>query len=203
MTLRAATNVGVAGRRIGYARVSTPEQKIRSQLDALKRAGCVKIYRDDGVHGDDWDRPGLSKALKALGPGDQLVVYKLDRLGRSMFEMMAIIVDLDRRGMTFCSLTQSFDTTTALGRGILAFMAAVAEDELDRIRERTRDGIEAARKRGKVIGRPRSLTSRQLARAHRAVIIERRPLAEVAASLGVVPVTLKRGFRSAGLEWLH
>lgn len=192
-----------AGKRVGYARVSTSDQKLDLQLDALRAAGCGPIFRDQGVSGRDWARPGLTRALRALKHGDQLVVYKLDRLGRSMFEMIGIVIDLDRKGISFCSLTQSFDTKTAIGRGILAFMAAVAEDDLERIRERTKAGIHAARLRGKPIGRPRLLSSDDILNAHREVVEFGIPLDAAARKWNVSHITLARGFRRAGLALVH
>lgn len=204
MTYPLAAACALAGRRIGYARVSKNDQNIELQLDALHAAGCSRIFVDEGGHSDEWEeseRPGLHETLRELVPGDQFVVYKLDRFGRSMFEMLKIIFDLDSRDISFCSLTQSFDTKTALGRGILAFFAAVAEDELERIRQRTRDGLAAARKRGARLGRPRRLTRKKVMAAHVAVTgDDKEPLAVVAKRNNVAPITLKRAFKTWGLH---
>ena len=145
---------------IGYARVSREEQNPQYQLDALQAAGCSQVF-EDRISGAEFSRAGLDQALAALEPGSVLVVWKLDRLGRSMLETVKIVLDLDRRGVGFRSLTESFDTKTALGRGVLALLAAVAEDERDRLRERTRAGMRAAKRRGRHVGHPPKLTEYQ------------------------------------------
>lgn len=177
--------------RIGYARVSRDDQNPALQHDALSAAGCARIF-EDRISGAVFARKGLGRALAVLKPGDELVVWRLDRLGRSMLETITIVLDLDRRGIAFRSLTESFDTKTAIGRGVLAFIAAVAEDERERIRERTKAGMDAARRRGRHIGRPRKLSSDQIAQA-RAMIAERTATyAATAAQFGVNPATLRR-----------
>jgi DNA invertase Pin-like site-specific DNA recombinase len=139
--------------KIGYARVSREDQNPDYQRDALKAEGCSELF-EDRQSGADFTREGLDAALAAVRPGGELVVWKLDRLGRSMLETVHIVLELDRRGVGFRSLTESFDTKTPLGRGVLALLAAVAEDERERLRERTRAGLTAARRRGKKLGRP-------------------------------------------------
>jgi DNA invertase Pin-like site-specific DNA recombinase len=145
------------------ARKSTLRRRLNApdgyQLDALQASGCVQIF-EDRVSGAGFERAGLDQALAALEPGSVLVVWKLDRLGRSMLETVKIVLDLDRRGIGFRSLTESFDTKTALGRGVLALLAAVAEDERDRLRERTRAGMQAARRAGKHIASPDGVRTR-------------------------------------------
>jgi DNA invertase Pin-like site-specific DNA recombinase len=130
----------------------------------------------------------LTRALKSLSPGDELVVWKLDRFGRSMLEMINIIVDLDRRGIGFRCRTQSFDTRTAIGRGVLAMVAAVAEDEL----ERTKAGMKAAKRRGAKIGRPRKLSPAEVRRARHLIESGSQSRVSVAAGLGVHVGTLRR-----------
>ena len=134
--------------------------------------------------------------MATLEPGSVLVVWKLDRLGRSMLETVKIVLDLDRRGVGFRSLTESFDTKTALGRGVLALLAAVAEDERDRLRERTKAGMKAARRAGKHVGRPPALTPEKLDLAHR-LIAENEGRALVAEMLGVHPATLRRALNGS------
>jgi DNA invertase Pin-like site-specific DNA recombinase len=180
--------------KIGYARVSREDQNPALQHNALTAAGCVKIF-EDRISGAVMARAGLTRALKAVQPGGELVVWKLDRLGRSMFETLAIVVDLDRRGVGFRSLTESFDTKMAIGRGVLAIVAAVAEDERERIRERTKAGMAAAKRRGRHVGRPRKLTPAQVRQARTAIGRRNLPLAEVAASYGVSAMTLRRALR--------
>ena len=181
---------------IGYARVSREEQNPQYQLDALQASGCVQIF-EDRVSGAGFERAGLDQALAALEPGSVLVVWKLDRLGRSMLETVKIVLDLDRRGVGFRSLTESFDTKTALGRGVLALLAAVAEDERDRLLERTRAGMRAARRAGKHVGRPSTLTPNKLDLAHR-LLAEGKGRAVVAGMLGVHPATLRRALNGKG-----
>jgi Enterobacteriaceae phage serine recombinase len=179
---------------IGYARVSREDQNPQYQLDALHAAGCLHVF-EDRISGAEFDRAGLDQALAALEPGSVLVVWKLDRLGRSMLETVKIVLDLDRRGIGFRSLTESFDTKTALGRGVLALLAAVAEDERDRLRERTRAGMQAARRNGRHVGRPFILTPDKLDLARR-LIGEGKGRAVTARMIGVHPATLRRALRS-------
>jgi len=176
--------------RIGYARVSREDQNPQYQHDALTAAGCAAVY-EDRVSGAEFARKGLDQALAALDAGDVLVVWKLDRLGRSMLDTVRIVLDLDKRGVGFLSLTEHFDTKSAMGRGVLALLAAVAEDERDRLRERTKAGMKAARRRGKHVGRPASLTPEKLDLAVR-LIADGKGRAAAARSVGVDPSTLRR-----------
>lgn len=187
--------------KIGYARVSRDDQNPQYQHDALTAAGCIQVY-EDRVSGADFARIGLDQALSALEPGGTLVVWKLDRLGRSMLDTVRIVLDLDKRGVGFLSLTESFDTKSAMGRGVLALLAAVAEDERDRLRERTRAGLQAARRRGKRLGRPSKLDADRLDLAAK-LLAEKdahgrhvRGRAEVARSLGVGLATLRRALNA-------
>lgn len=182
--------------KIGYARVSREDQNPALQRDALTAAGCSKIF-EDRISGAEFNRRGLRRALAALEPGGELVVWKLDRLGRSMFDTIKIVVDLDQRGVGFRSLTESFDTKTAIGRGVLAFIAAVAEDERERIRERTRAGMDAAKRRGRHVGRPRKLSAAQVEKARAITDQQGTALPEIAAAFGVSAVTLRRALRAA------
>lgn len=183
--------------RIGYARVSTEDQNLALQLDALRRAGCDRVFRDGGVSGKYLKRAGLDRALAALSAGDEFVVWKLDRLGRSMLETTMIVVEFDRRGIGFRSLTESFDTKTAIGRGILAFIAAVAEDERDRISERTRAGMAAARARGVHVGRPPKLSLADILQAKARLQSGTSGIAEIARELCVSIPTLVRALSRA------
>lgn len=175
---------------IGYARVSREDQNPQYQLDALRAAGCAQVF-EDRISGATFTRAGLDAALSALTPGSTLVVWKLDRLGRSMLDTVRIVLDLDRQGIGFRSLTESFDTKTALGRGVLALLAAVAEDERDRLRERTTAGMRAAKRRGRHVGRPASMTPEKLDLAVK-LIGEGRGRAETARMVGVGAATLRR-----------
>ncbi len=138
---------------IGYARVSTTDQNLNLQLDALKAAKCDRIYTDT-MSGAKADRPGLKEVLDHLREGDTLVVWKLDRLGRSAIDLDKIVKDLASRGITITFLTDQIDTTTAIGRFFFQICASFAELERERIRERTHAGLKAARARGRKGGRP-------------------------------------------------
>ena len=142
--------------RIGYARVSTQEQETRAQLDALRRAG-VEVIHEEKRSGVSLRRPVLDKLLRNLRPGDTLVVYKLDRVARSLKHLLSIIERLTERGVSFESLTEHIDTDTPAGRLMLQMLGAFAEFEREMIRERTRSGMHAAMRRGIKVGRPRSL----------------------------------------------
>jgi DNA invertase Pin-like site-specific DNA recombinase len=141
---------------IGYARVSTKEQILDLQLDALKKAGCNDgdIYTDKDTSVNP-DRQGLGEALSHLRAGDTLVVWRLDRLGRSLTQLIALINDLQSKGIGFKSLQENMDTTTSGGKLIFHIFGALAEFEREVIRERTSAGLQAARARGRVGGRPR------------------------------------------------
>ncbi|MBU9590777.1 recombinase family protein [Burkholderia multivorans] len=145
---------------IGYARVSTFEQTLDLQRDALNAAGAVSIY-EDKASGKSADRPELQHCLKALRDGDTLVVWRLDRLGRNLQDLISIVNELEGRGIRFRSLKESIDTTGPAGKLVFHMFAALAEFERELIRERTLAGLEAARARGKKGGRPESLDAKQ------------------------------------------
>jgi DNA invertase Pin-like site-specific DNA recombinase len=178
----------VAGRLVGYARVSTQDQTTALQLDALRAVGCVEIHQDR-VSGSVMRRPGLDAALASLGPGDVLVVWKLDRLGRSLAHLVELVSELQGRGVGFRSLSDAIDTTSAGGRLVFHIMASLAEFERSLIGERTRAGMAAAKRRGSMIGRRRALTSAQL--DHAILLIDRGESPSVVArSLGCGRSTL-------------
>ena len=143
---------------LGYARVSTGDQSVNAQTDALRAAGCSEMYADQGISGSITSRPELDKMLAALEPGDVLIVKRLDRLGRSMPHLVATVHDLVARGIGFRSLDESIDTTTASGRLVLHIFAALADFERELTRERTRDALAAKKRRGEKLGRPNALT---------------------------------------------
>jgi DNA invertase Pin-like site-specific DNA recombinase len=145
---------------IGYARVSTQDQHLRLQQDALKAAGCIKIFTDT-VSGTKQDREGLEDALSFLREGDSLVVWRLDRLGRSLKDLIERLTELHNKNIGFKSLTESINTTTSGGKLIFHIFGALAEFERDIIRERTNAGLTAARARGKKGGRPKSPMSEE------------------------------------------
>ena len=148
---------------IGYARVSTADQYLRMQEDALKSAGCEDIYTDI-ASGAKTARPGLHSALSHLRQGDLLVVWKLDRLGRSLAHLIQTIKELSEKGIGFKSLQESIDTTTSGGQLIFHIFGALAEFERELIRERTQAGLKAARTRGRLGGRPVLLNKRQVSK---------------------------------------
>jgi DNA invertase Pin-like site-specific DNA recombinase len=158
----------VEPRLIGYARVSTDEQTTRLQLDALQAAGCAAIH-EDSASGVSRSRPGLTRALADLAPGDTLVVWRLDRLGRSLRDLLDISETLQERGVALRSLTDHIDTATAAGRMLYAVLGAVAQFERDVLRERTVAGMKAAKSRGERVGRPPALTSAQIREAKKMV----------------------------------
>jgi DNA invertase Pin-like site-specific DNA recombinase len=155
--------------KIGYARVSTDEQNTALQLAALKRAGVKKIF-EDKISGAAVKRPGLDKCLKTLKTGDVLVVWKLDRLGRSLPHLVGILADLKQKGIGFKSLTEAIDTESAAGRLLGHMIAALAEFERSLITERTRAGVKAAKLRGVKLGRRFSLTSAQVNHARKLIL---------------------------------
>jgi DNA invertase Pin-like site-specific DNA recombinase len=165
------------GMKIGYARVSTDEQNLALQRDALEAAGCTVIYQDEGISGIVIERDGLTQALGALGAGDTLVVWKLDRLGQ--------------QGVGFQSLTDGIDTTTNSGKLVFHIMGALAEFERDLIRERTKAGMKAAKKRGKHVGRPKALSPAQVQHM-RELLAAGKTQREVAELLGVSANTVGR-----------
>jgi DNA invertase Pin-like site-specific DNA recombinase len=144
------------GRKVGYVRVSDKDQSEDLQVDALKANGCDVIYGDHGVSGAIVSRKGLDGLLESLSEGDTLVVWKLDRLGRSTIHLLQLLGDLRSRGVDFCAITQGIDTTTAVGRMLYGQLAVFAEYERNLISERTKAGMAAAKARGVHIGRPKT-----------------------------------------------
>ncbi len=185
--------------KIGYARVSTQDQHPALQLDALQAAGCAKVFVEQ-ASGAQRDRPQLQAALDYLRPGDTLVVWKLDRLARSLKQLIETMERLAAREIGFHSLTEAIETTTAGGRLVFHIFASLAEFERAIIRERTRAGLDAARARGRTGGRPPALTTRELTAARAMLADPALTVAEVAQQLRVAPSTLYRhlpGGRSA------
>ncbi len=178
--------------KIGYARVSTDEQNLNLQIDALNAAGCEKIFMDEGISGITKERKGLSEALSALEKGNNtLVVWKLDRLGRSLGFLCELIESLKGQGAGFQSLTDGIDTTTTGGKLVFHIMGALAEFERDLIRERTKAGMKAAKKRGKHVGRPKAMSEGQIQHMHE-LLNTGKTQREVAELLGVSTNTIGR-----------
>lgn len=175
---------------VGYARVSTQDQNLDMQKRELKMAGCDKIY-EDAISGRQMDRPGLNLALEVIREGDTLVVWKLDRLGRSLKQLIALVEDLAQRGIHFKSMTDNIDTQTPAGRFFFHVMASLAEMERELIIERTRAGLDAARAQGRTGGRKRQMTDSKIESAKK-LLATGIPPKDVAKNLGVSTPTLYR-----------
>lgn len=175
---------------IGYARVSTQDQNLDLQTEALTRAGCEKIY-EDKISGVRAERPGLTRTLEMLREGDTLVVWKLDRLGRSVKQLVDMVGELHKQGVQFKSLTDAIDTGTPAGRFFFHVMASLAEMERELIIERTRTGLDAARQLGRKGGRKPKMTSSKIESAKR-LLATGIPHKDVAKDLGVSVPTLYR-----------
>ena len=181
---------------IGYARVSTGEQTLHLQLDALQSAGCGKIYQET-ASGAKADRPVLEEVLSYIRADDTLVVWRLDRLGRSLEHLIDVVAALAERGVGFKSLTEQIDTTTPGGKLIFHVFGALAEFERDLIRERTQAGLAAARARGRLGGRPKKLTDpKQLELARSLYAGGQIDVATICRTLGISRATLYRAVKS-------
>lgn len=192
-----------SGRNIGYARVSTKDQKLALQLDALSEAGCTPIFRDHGVSGAKGSRPGIDAMLSNLTAGDTVVVYKLDRLGRSVLHLSDLLVKFQNEGIHFVSLTEGINTTTPGGKLVFHLFSAFAEFQRDIILENTLCGLEAARKRGSRLGRPPILDPRTVLKAERFISSGMRR-EDVATMFGVSRMTLDRAIqRYSSIEVLR
>ena len=167
---------------IGYARVSTQDQNLELQFDALNKSGCKKIF-EDRVSGSRAERPGLNKLLEMLREGDTLVVWKLDRLGRSVKNLVDLVVELHKQGVQFKSLTDSIDTGTPAGRFFFHIMASLAQMERELTIERTRAGLEVARQLGRKGGRKRLMTDSKIKSAKK-LLANGTPPRDVAKNLG-------------------
>lgn len=181
---------------VGYARVSTTDQDTAMQTDALKRGGCERIY-EESKSGKSKDRPELNRCLDILREGDVLVVWRLDRLGRSLKDLIEVVSELESKGIGFQSLNESIDTTSPSGKLIFHVFAALSEFERSLIQERTKAGLAAARARGRKGGRPKKLTRDQIRKAKAMLSDPMMTKSEVAKHFGVSRVTL-----NAALEQL-
>lgn len=178
---------------LGYARTSTADQTPQLQLDALSAAGCFRVW-EEVASGAKRDRPELAAALDQLRPGDTLVVWKLDRLGRSLQHLLETVALIESKGAGFRSLTEQIDTTTPTGRLIFNVFASIAEFERDLIKERSAAGREAARALGRVGGRPARLTKRNVAHVKR-LYREGQSVQDLAADYKVSASTIYRAVR--------
>jgi len=176
--------------KIGVARCSTLDQRLDLQIRALTDAGCEKIF-EDRMTGSRLDRPGLQEAIAHLRQGDTLVVWKLDRLGRSVRGLVTLVAELEALGVEFKSLTEAIDTSTPGGRLFFHILAAMGQMERELIQERTKAGLEAARRRGRVGGRKRKMTASKVESAIKLLQAGTAPK-EVASSLGISVPTLYR-----------
>ena len=176
---------------IGYARVSTTDQTLDLQKDALEKAGCTKIFTDT-ASGAKGERTGLDEALNYVRAGDTLVVWRLDRLGRSLNHLIETITGLNNRHIGFKSITENIDTTTFGGKLIFHIFGALAEFERDIIRERTQAGLHAARARGRLGGRPKSLTPKKAQMAEALYKDKNNTIDEICKTLNVSRATLYR-----------
>ena len=176
---------------LGYARVSTADQKIYSQHDALSAAGAERIFADT-ITGTARSRPDLGQMMRELRKGDVVVVTKYDRLARSLKDLLEIVDQFQAAGAGFRSLAEDIDTTTPAGRLIFHVFASIAQFERERIVERTKEGLEAARKRGRIGGRPPALSPMQKDEVRRMRDDQHRPIAEIAALFKVSTKTIRR-----------
>jgi DNA invertase Pin-like site-specific DNA recombinase len=181
---------------IGYARVSTADQNLALQYDALKAAGCERIF-EDKISGSRAERVGLNQAMDMLRKGDTLVVWKLDRLGRSVGKLVETVEKLEKQGIDFKSLTDAIDTSTPSGRLFFHVMASLAQMERELIAERTKAGLEAARQLGRKGGRKRKMSESKLESAKK-LLASGIPPKEVAKNLGISVPTLYRWIPAAG-----
>lgn len=175
--------------KVGYVRVSTHEQNLSLQKDALKKAGCGKIFQDR-VSGAKTERPGLREAKSYVREGDTLVVWRLDRLGRSLKHLIEMVTALEKQGVGFQSLQESIDTTTSGGRLVFHIFGALAEFERNLIRERTRAGLAAARARGRKGGRPKALDEKKTQLLYQLYDERKRTVQEICDMLGISRSTL-------------
>jgi DNA invertase Pin-like site-specific DNA recombinase len=177
--------------RIGYARVSTEDQTLDLQRDALKQAKCRQVYEEQAT-GTSTGRPQLEACLKSVREGDTLVVWRLDRLGRNLADLVGLVAEFERRKINFESITEKIETVSPAGRLVFHVFAALAEFERNLIRERTVAGLKAARARGRKGGRPAKLTAKEIKTIRALLKTADIPVAEIAARFGIARSTLYR-----------
>ncbi|KAF0139094.1 MAG: Resolvase/integrase [Stygiobacter sp.] len=169
---------------IGYARVSTEEQNLDLQTDALKKAGCEKVFADK-ISGVKSERKGLNAALEMLRPGDVLMVWRLDRLGRSLKHLIELVGELEQKNIGFCSLTENIDSTTPGGKLVFHLFGALAEFERNLIRERTKAGLAAARARGRKSGRKNVMDEKKIRQAQALMTDPNNTITDICKTLGI------------------
>jgi DNA invertase Pin-like site-specific DNA recombinase len=190
-------DIVTGGMRIGYARVSTVDQNLELQRDALARAGCVQVYEEKASGKSKAGRPELANMMRALRKGDTLIVWRLDRLGRSLVDLVQIVDELAARGVAFESLSEKIDTSTAQGRMFFGFIAAMAQYQRDVISENTKAGLEASKARGRSGGRPAKLDDKAIAEI---LVLRASPdisMASIAKRYGVSKPTLYNALERA------
>ena len=188
--------------RIGYARVSTQDQKLDLQIDALKKNGCHVVYREK-ASGKNLERPELKKIMDDITQGDAFVVFKLDRLGRSLRDLIDTVNKLHEKKVVFVSLTEQIDTSTPAGKLVFHVFGALAEFERELIRERTNAGLAAARARGKKGGKPKGLNKEQMSKARTAKLLydqKAKTVAQIAKDLSISRATCYRYIEAANEE---
>jgi len=181
--------------KIGLARISTEDQRCDLQVNALEAFGCDKVIVEKGISGGihPQERIGFNQARQILQKGDTLCVWKVDRLGRSLKGIIDSIHELGQNGIHFVSLTENFSTETATGRAMMQMIGVMAQLERELIRERTIEGLQAARARGQKLGRPYALNNNQIREAHEAMVSGQQDIYDIAKRLGVSKLTLQRG----------
>ena len=184
------------GDLVGYARVSTVDQSLDLQIDALSDAGCARVFTDKASGALD-QRPELIRMIDHLREGDTVVVWRLDRLGRSLRHLLEVVGDLEARGVGFKSVTEGLDTSTAGGKLVFHLFASLAEFERSLIIERTQAGLAAARARGRKGGRPSKMTPQKLEVARTMYDSKSHSLAAIAETVGVSRATLYRALKAA------
>lgn len=192
-------DITTPGRRIGYARVSTKDQKLRMQLDALNAVRCDLIFEDHGVSGGKSSRKGLDAMLSEAIAGDTVVVFKLDRLGRSVLHLADLLVRFQTDEIHFCSISEGINTTTPGGKLVYHLFSAFAEFQRDIIAENTMAGLAAAKRRGSKLGRPPKLDIEEILAAQRLIQQEQISTSEAARRIGASRATLARNLRKYDL----
>lgn len=185
-------DIACSGRKLGYARVSTKDQNLRMQREALKAIACDEIFEDHGVSGAKGSRPGLDALLAALQPGDSVIVFKLDRLGRSVLHLADLLQRFQDMDVHFVSLSEGINTTTPGGKLVFHIFSAVAEFTREIIVENTVAGLDAARANGKTLGRPHKLDIEEVLIASALIAQGKLSIPEYARRKGVHPRTVSR-----------
>ena len=188
--------------KFGYARVSTADQNLSLQIEALQRAGCERIFQEH-ISGIQTTRPELTKLLEVLREGDELIVWKLDRLGRSLQHLIELVNQLEKQRVALTSLTDHIDTGTPAGKLVFRIFASLAEFERELIRERTMAGLAAAKAQGRTGGKPKGLSTdaKQQARVAESLYKEKHPVKEIAQQLKISRTTVYKYLDYRGVDY--